>query len=84
MKAIQGFGRPGYCHLGVPMGGAMDKFALHAANLLLGSDEDAAGVDSAFLRLELKFTENATVAISGVEFPPGSMASKCRPGPRWT
>ncbi|MDE0208328.1 MAG: allophanate hydrolase, partial [Boseongicola sp.] len=42
MTTVQDLGRPGYYHLGIPMGGAMDRFALRAANLLVGNDEGAA------------------------------------------
>ena len=33
---IQDLGRPGYYHLGIPIGGAMDRLSLRAANLLVG------------------------------------------------
>ena len=70
MTTVQDLGRPGYYHLGIPMGGAMDRFALRAANLLVGNDEGAAGLESAFLGPELEFTEDATVAVCGAELPP--------------
>ena len=31
---VQDLGRPGYYHLGIPLSGAMDRYALEAANLL--------------------------------------------------
>ena len=31
--SVQDLGRPGYFHLGIPLGGAMDRLALKAANL---------------------------------------------------
>ncbi|MEQ8480075.1 MAG: biotin-dependent carboxyltransferase family protein [Hoeflea sp.] len=67
---IQDMGRPGYYHLGIPMGGAMDRLALRTANLLVGNDEDAAGLESVFVGPELEFTESATVAVCGAELPP--------------
>lgn len=70
MTTIQDLGRPGFYHLGIPMGGAMDRFALRTANLLVGNDEGAAGLESAFLGPELEFTEDATVAVCGAELPP--------------
>src|ERR1700729_2601477 len=39
---VQDLGRPGYYHLGIPESGAMDKFSLAAANLLVGNLEGAA------------------------------------------
>ncbi len=70
MTTIQDLGRPGYYHLGIPMGGAMDRFAMRAANLLVCNDEGAAGLESAFLGPELEFTEDATIAVCGAEIPP--------------
>lgn len=68
--SIQDLGREGYYHLGIPMGGAMDRLALRAANLLVGNDEAAAGLEAVFLGPELEFTQNATIAITGAELPP--------------
>jgi allophanate hydrolase subunit 2 len=31
--SVQDLGRPGYFHLGIPIGGAMDRYAMRAANL---------------------------------------------------
>ena len=45
LTTIQDLGRPGYYHLGIPMGGAMDRLALRAANLLVGNPEGAAGLE---------------------------------------
>lgn len=70
MTTIQDLGRPGYYHLGIPMGGAMDRLALRAANLLVGNAEDAAGLESVFVGPELEFTEDATVAVCGAQMPP--------------
>lgn len=67
---IQDLGRPGYYHLGIPMGGAMDRLALRTANLLVGNDEGAAGLESVFVGPELEFTRDATVAVCGAELPP--------------
>lgn len=67
---IQDMGRPGYYHLGIPMGGAMDRLALRTANLLVGNDEGAAGLESVFVGPELEFTQDAMVAVCGAELPP--------------
>ena len=40
---VQDLGRPGYFHLGIPIGGAMDRLALRSANLLVGNDEGRRG-----------------------------------------
>jgi biotin-dependent carboxylase-like uncharacterized protein len=67
---VQDLGRPGYYHLGIPISGAMDRFALRAANMLVGNDEGAAALEAVFLGPELEFTQDATVAVAGAELPP--------------
>jgi biotin-dependent carboxylase-like uncharacterized protein len=67
---VQDLGRPGYYHLGIPLSGAMDRYALRAANLLVGNDEGDAGLEAVFMGPELRFTSDATVAVTGAELPP--------------
>ncbi|TVQ58684.1 MAG: biotin-dependent carboxyltransferase [Rhodobacteraceae bacterium] len=69
LTTIQDLGRPGYFHLGIPMGGAMDRMALRAANLLVGNDEGAAGLEAVFMGPELLFTRDAVVAVTGADLP---------------
>src|SRR5947209_14512387 len=67
---VQDLGRPGYYHIGIPLSGGMDRFALRVANMLVGNPEDAAVLEAAFLGPELEFTADATVAVTGAELPP--------------
>ncbi len=67
---VQDLGRPGYYHLGIPISGAMDRFSLRAANMLVGNDEGAAALEAVFLGPELEFTQDRTVAVAGAELPP--------------
>ncbi|MGH1356265.1 MAG: biotin-dependent carboxyltransferase family protein [Thalassovita sp.] len=67
--SIQDLGRPGYFHLGIPEGGAMDRFALRVANMLVGNPEDAACLEAVFMGPEIEFTADASVAITGGEMP---------------
>jgi len=67
---VQDLGRPGYYHLGIPLSGGMDRFALRAANLLVGNDEGAAVLEAVFMGPELEFTADALVAVTGAELPP--------------
>lgn len=67
---VQDLGRPGYYHIGIPLSGGMDRFALCAANWLVGNTEDMAVLEAAFLGPELEFTSDATVAVTGAELPP--------------
>lgn len=66
---VQDLGRPGYFHLGIPVGGAMDNLALRAANLLVGNEEGAACLEAVFVGPELEFTADALVAVTGAEMP---------------
>lgn len=67
---VQDLGRPGYYHIGIPLSGGMDRFALRLANALVGNDEDAAVLEAVFMGPELEFIAEATVAVTGAELPP--------------
>jgi biotin-dependent carboxylase-like uncharacterized protein len=67
---VQDLGRPGYYHIGIPLSGGMDRFALRSANLLVGNDEGAATLEAVFMGPELEFTQDVTVAVTGAELPP--------------
>jgi allophanate hydrolase subunit 2 len=69
LTTIQDLGRPGYFHLGIPIGGAMDRLALRAANLLVGNDEGAAALEAVFLGPQLAFTADAAIAVTGAQMP---------------
>lgn len=66
---IQDMGRPGYFHLGIPEGGAMDRLSMRAANMLVGNPEEAAGLEAVFMGPEIEFTKEASVAVTGAELP---------------
>jgi biotin-dependent carboxylase-like uncharacterized protein len=68
--SVQDLGRPGYYHLGIPLSGAMDRYSLSAANLLVGNDEGDAALEAVFMGPELRFAEDRTVAVTGAELPP--------------
>ena len=67
---VQDLGRPGYYHLGIPVSGGMDLYALQAANALVGNAADAAVLEATFLGPELEFTADAVVAVTGADLPP--------------
>ena len=69
VTTVQDLGRPGYFHLGIPEGGAMDRLSLKAANLLAGNDEGAAGLEAVFIGPKLEFTADAMVAVTGADMP---------------
>ncbi len=66
---VQDLGRPGYFHLGIPEGGAMDRLALTAANMLVGNEDGAACLEAIFMGPEVKFGADMTVAVTGAELP---------------
>ncbi|HCP80213.1 MAG TPA: allophanate hydrolase [Octadecabacter sp.] len=67
--SIQDLGRPGFFHLGIPIGGAMDRFALRCANMLVGNPEGAAGLEVVFMGPQIEFTRDALVAVTGADLP---------------
>lgn len=67
---VQDLGRPGFYHLGIPLSGAMDRYALTAANLLVGNEPGAAALEAVFMGPELAFRADATVAVCGADLPP--------------
>ncbi|ANP89806.1 biotin-dependent carboxyltransferase family protein [Rhizobium leguminosarum] len=79
--SVQDLGRPGYFHLGIPIGGAMDRYAMRAANLLVGNDEGAAGLEAVFMGPKLEFTEDALVSVAGADMP-AKVDGVAQPG--WT
>ncbi|MGB0091202.1 MAG: biotin-dependent carboxyltransferase family protein [Solirubrobacteraceae bacterium] len=67
---VQDRGRSGYYNVGIPPSGALDQFALTAANLLVGNDPGAAALECAYLGPELRFTEPRVLAVTGAELEP--------------
>lgn len=65
---LQDLGRPGHRAEGVPLGGAMDRFALRLANALVGNPENAAALEFSMVGPELEFPEDALVAVTGGDF----------------
>ena len=67
---VQDLGRPGYYHLGIPLSGAMDRYALEAANLLVGNAPGEAALEAVFMGPEILFHGDALVAVTGADLPP--------------
>lgn len=67
--SVQDLGREGYYHLGIPPSGALDQYALQAANHLVGNPADAAGLECALVGPELEFQQDALVAVCGAQMP---------------
>ncbi len=78
---IQDLGRPGHRLGGVPPSGAMDRFAIAAANLLVGNPEGAAALECALTGPSLVARAHVLVATTGADFEPHVNGE---PVPTWT
>lgn len=67
---VQDLGRPGRRSAGVPPGGAMDRFAIAAANLLVGNPESAGALECALTGPSLVAESPCLVAVTGADFEP--------------
>ncbi|MGH8777842.1 biotin-dependent carboxyltransferase family protein [Paraburkholderia sp.] len=68
LTTVQDLGREGYRHLGIAMGGALDRLALEVGNRLVGNRPDAAGLEITFGPVVLRFARATRLAITGTEF----------------
>jgi len=68
LTSVQDLGRTGYRQFGISTSGALDPFALRVANLLVGNDEGAAGLEITLGGLQLRFNDGRIVAWCGGEF----------------
>ena len=68
LTSVQDLGRTGSRQFGVTTSGALDSFALRVANLLVGNDEGAAGLEITLGGLQLRFEDVRIVAWCGGEF----------------
>ena len=68
LTSAQDLGRMGFREFGVSSGGALDSFGLRVANLLVGNDDGAAGLEITLGGLQLRFEDERVVAWCGGEF----------------
>lgn len=66
--SVQDLGRTGFRQFGVSTSGALDPFALRVANVLVGNDEGAAGLEITLGGLRLRFADERSVAWCGGGF----------------
>lgn len=78
--SVQDLGRFNHYRYGVGTSGAMDDIALRAGNILLGNDENAAGIEIAFAPFKLRFETDAVFALTGAD---GAAELAGRPMPPW-
>jgi len=70
LTTVQDLGRFGYQRLGIPTAGAMDPFALRAANALVGNDAGAGCLEITLMGPRVRFTEACLIAITGGDLAP--------------
>jgi antagonist of KipI len=68
LTSVQDLGRIGFRQFGVSSGGALDSHALRVANLLVGNDETAAGLEITFGALRLRFFDERVIGWCGGDF----------------
>ena len=80
LATVQDLGRPGYARFGVPASGAMDPLALCAANLLVGNQENDAGIEIGLGDLTLRAAADCVAALTGAGY---DLFVEGNPRPRW-
>lgn len=65
LTTVQDLGRPFFRRSGVPVGGAVDRFALRVANLLVGNPENAPALECTLVGPDVSFAESTWVAVCG-------------------
>lgn len=81
VTTIQDLGRPAAIAAGVPPGGAMDRFAHRAANLLAGNSPQDATLECTMSGPHLIAEEPCLIAVTGGDFEPRVNST---PVPMWT
>lgn len=69
LTTVQDLGRFGWYHIGMPPSGAMDNFAFRVGNVLVGNNENAAGLEITYVGPTLEVNTEALIAVTGAELP---------------
>jgi biotin-dependent carboxylase-like uncharacterized protein len=67
LASVQDLGRLEAFRWGVGTAGAMDRLALICGNVLLGNDEDAAGIEAQVFPFEVRFEADHAFALTGAD-----------------
>jgi antagonist of KipI len=81
LTTVQDLGRPHAIAGGVPPGGAMDRFAHQAANLLAGNDVNEATIECTLSGPRLLLEARCLVAVTGADL---DLKVDGAPAPMWT
>jgi antagonist of KipI len=65
LTTLQDDGRPGYQGVGVSPGGAVDKFALHIGNALVGNPAGTVALEMTFHGATIHFSRDTLIALTG-------------------
>lgn len=67
LTTVQDMGRRGMRRTGLAGGGAMDKFALRLANLIVGNQGNEPGLEMTMTGAELEFSADMLIAVAGAD-----------------
>ncbi|MBM7600505.1 biotin-dependent carboxylase-like uncharacterized protein [Virgibacillus halotolerans] len=70
LTTFQDMGRTGYQRYGVPVSGAMDRFALQYANILVGNQRNTACLEITLIGPALEASMPLTISITGANLEP--------------
>ena len=65
---LQDLGRNGFTHLGISPAGAADSFSFRLGNLLVGNDENDAGLEMTLVGGTYRFNQSVLVVLTGSRF----------------
>lgn len=68
-NVVQDQGRPGHLSLGVSRSGALDAYSLELANIAVGNDARAAGLEISLFPFRLKFRRTTRFCCMGADAP---------------
>ncbi|MGG9961915.1 biotin-dependent carboxyltransferase family protein [Ferruginibacter sp. SUN106] len=68
LTTLHDAGRSGHRGIGIGTGGAMDIFAMKAANYLCGNDDQQAVMETSFPAPEILFQQDAIISLAGADF----------------
>lgn len=63
-------GRKGFMNVGFSSGGAMDKYSMNLANILVGNSEDEGVLEMTFMGISAEVDFDAVIAITGADMSP--------------
>ncbi len=64
---IQDFGRNGHQHIGIPVGGALDKLSMSAANRILDNEVNTPVLECTLIGPEIEFEGEGMICLTGAE-----------------